>query len=136
MTAVALIFGGLTADHYQDAIARDARIDRLRERTFVIEDARYSRDYLDPEKRSIANSVQVFFKDGTCTDKAVIEYPIGHRRRRAEAIPLLIKKFEANLETRLAPQWCKKILDLCLDAEALHATAVAEFTDMFAVTQI
>jgi 2-methylcitrate dehydratase len=136
MTAVALIFGGLTADHYQDAIAGDARIDRLRENTFVIEDARYSRDYLDPEKRSIANSVQVFFKDGTCTDKAVIEYPIGHRRRRAEAIPLLIKKFEANLETRLAPQWCKKILDLCLDAEALHATAVAEFTDMFAVTQI
>ena len=66
----------------------------------------------------------------------MIEYPIGHRRRRAEAIPLLIKKFEANLETRLAPQWCQKILDLCLDAEALHATAVAEFTDMFAVTQI
>jgi 2-methylcitrate dehydratase len=136
MTAVALIFGGLTADHYQDAIARDARIDRLREKTFVIEDARYSRDYLDPEKRSIANSVQVFFKDGTCTDKAVIEYPIGHRRRRAEAIPLLIKKFEANLETRLAPHWCKKILDLCLDAKALQATAIAEFTDMFAVTHV
>jgi 2-methylcitrate dehydratase len=133
MTAVALIFGELTADYYEDAIARDERIDRLRERTFVIEDARYSRDYLDPEKRSIANSVQVFFTDGTCTGKVAIEYPIGHRRRRAEAIPLLIKKFEANLETRLAPQWCKKILDLCLDARALHATAVAAFTDMLAV---
>jgi 2-methylcitrate dehydratase len=133
MTAVALIFGELTADHYEGAIARDPRIDSLRAKTFVIEDARYSRDYLDPEKRSIANSVQVFFKDGTCTDKAVVEYPIGHRRRRPEAIPLLIKKFEANLATRLAPQTCKNILDLCLDAEALHRTPIPQFMDMFAV---
>jgi 2-methylcitrate dehydratase len=136
MTAVALIFGALTADHYEDDIARDERIDRLRGRTFVIEDARYSRDYLDPEKRSIANSVQVFFKDGTCTEKVAIEYPIGHRRRRAEAIPLLVEKFRANLETRLAPQWCKKVLDLCLDADALHGTAIPAFTDMLAVSEV
>jgi 2-methylcitrate dehydratase len=136
MTAVALIFGALTADHYEDDIARDERIDRLRGRTSVIEDARYSRDYLDPEKRSIANSVQVFFKDGTCTEKVAIEYPIGHRRRRAEAIPLLVEKFRANLETRLAPQWCKKVLDLCLDADALHGTAIPAFTDMLAVSEV
>jgi 2-methylcitrate dehydratase len=133
MTAVGLIFGELTADHYQDDIARDPRIDQLRDKTVVIEDARYSRDYLDPEKRSIANSVEVFFKDGGCTDKVTVEYPIGHRRRRAEGIPLLVQKFKANVATRLAPQSCKQILDLCLDLERLQATPVAEFTEMFAV---
>ena len=135
MTAVGLIFGELTADHYQDDIARDPRIDQLRDKTVVIEDARYSRDYLDPAKRSIANSVEVFFKDGGCTDKVTVEYPIGHRRRRAEGIPLLVEKFKANVATRLAPQSCKQILDLCLDLERLQATAVDEFTDMFAVEE-
>jgi 2-methylcitrate dehydratase len=133
MVAVALIFGELTADHYQDRIARDRRIDALREKTVIIEDARYSEDYLDPEKRSIANSVQVFFKDGSATDKVVVEYPIGHRRRRAEGIPLLVKKFEANLSSRLPLSSSKKILDLCLDRAALQATPVDEFTDMFAL---
>jgi 2-methylcitrate dehydratase len=133
MVAVGLIFGELTADHYEDEIARDPRIDALREKTVIIEDARYSEDYLDPEKRSIANSVQVFFEDGSATDKVVVEYPIGHRRRRAEGLPLLLKKFEANLNSRLAPPWCKKIFDLCLDLAALQTTPVDEFTDMFAV---
>ena len=133
MVAVGLIFGELRADHYEDKIAQDPRIDALREKMVVVEDARYSNDYLDPEKRSIANSVQVFFKDGSCTDKVAIEYPIGHRRRRAEGIPLLVKKFEANLASRLAPPWCKKILDLCLDLRALEATQVDQFTDMFTV---
>jgi 2-methylcitrate dehydratase len=133
MTAVGLIFGELTADHYQDKIARDPRIDQLRDKTVVVEDARYSQDYLDPDKRSIANSVQVFFNDGGCTDKVAVEYPIGHRRRRAEAIPLLVEKFKANLASRLAPQWCNKIVDLCLNLERLQATPVDQFTDMFAV---
>ncbi|HEX9071378.1 MAG TPA: bifunctional 2-methylcitrate dehydratase/aconitate hydratase [Pseudolabrys sp.] len=133
MTAVGLIFGELTADHYQDKIARDPRIDRLRDKTVVVEDARYSQDYLDPDKRSIANSVQVFFKDGGCTDKVAVEYPIGHRRRRAEGIPLLVEKCKANLASRLAPQWCNKIVDLCLNLEKLQATPVDQFTDMFAV---
>jgi 2-methylcitrate dehydratase len=133
MTAIGLIFGELTADHYSDAIARDPRIDRLREKMVVVEDTRYSHDYLDPEKRSIANSVQVFFTDDTCTEKVAVEYPIGHRRRRAEGMPLLVKKFEANLATRLAPQWSKKILDLCLDLPALQSTPVEKFTEMFAV---
>ena len=133
MIAVGLIFGELTADHYEDDVARDPRIDSLRDKMIIIEDARYSEDYLDPEKRSIANAVQVFFKDGSATEKIAVEYPIGHRRRRAEGIPLLIKKFEAHLNSRLAPPWSKKILDLCLDLPALQSTAVDQFTDMFAV---
>ena len=133
MTAVGLIFGKLTADHYQDKVARDPRIDKLRDKTVVVEDARYSQDYLDPDKRSIANSVQVFFNDGSCTDKVAVEYPIGHRRRRAEGIPLLVEKFKANLASRLAPQWRDKIVDLCLNPERLQATPVDQFTDMFAV---
>jgi 2-methylcitrate dehydratase len=133
MVAAGLIFGEITADHYEDTIAQDPRIDRLRDKIVVIEDARYSEDYLDPEKRSIANSVQVFFTDGSATDKVVVEYPIGHRRRRAEGIPLLLKKFEANLSSRLAPSSGKKILDLCLDPVALQATTVDEFTELFAI---
>jgi 2-methylcitrate dehydratase len=133
MVAVGLIFGALTADHYEHTIARDGRIDALRDKIVVIEDARYTEDYLDPEKRSIANAVQVFFRDGSATEKIAIEYPIGHRRRRAEAIPLLIKKFDANLSSRLAPPSCKRILDLCLDLSALQATSVDQFMDMFVV---
>jgi 2-methylcitrate dehydratase len=133
MTAVGLIFGELSADHYEDRFAQDPRIDRLRDKMIIIEDARYSEDYLDPDKRSIANALQVFFNDGSATEKIAIEYPIGHRRRRAEAIPLLIKKFDANLNSRLAAPWSKKILDLCLDLPALQATPVDQFMDMFAV---
>jgi 2-methylcitrate dehydratase len=99
----------------------------------IVEDARYSEDYLDPDKRSIANAVQVFFKDGSATEKVAVEYPIGHRRRRAEGIPLLVNKFEANLNSRLAPPWSKKILDLCLNLPTLQATPVNQFMDMFAV---
>jgi 2-methylcitrate dehydratase len=133
MTAVGLIFGELIADHYEDHFARDPRIDRLRDKMIILEDVGYSEDYLDPDKRSIANALQVFFKDGSATEKVAIEYPIGHRRRRAEAIPLLIKKFDANLNSRLAAPWSKKILDLCLDLQALQATPVDQFMDMFAV---
>ena len=133
MTAVGLIFGELTADHYENNVAMDPRIDALREKMAVVEDRRYSRDYLDPEKRSIANAVQVFFKDGSSTEQVEVEYPIGHRRRRAEGIPLLIKKFEANLASRLAPARCKEILELCLDLDRLEATPVDKFMDMFVV---
>ncbi len=136
MTAIGLIFGTLTADHYGDKIAGDPRIDRVRDKTVVVEEARYSRDYLDPDKRSIANAVQVFFNDGTCTDKVAVEYPIGHRRRRAEGIPLLVEKFRSNLASRLAPQWCRKILDLCLDLDTLQGTPVDQFTEMFVVQSV
>ena len=101
MTAIGLIFGDLTADHYEDAVADDPRIDALRAKMVCVEEPRYSKDYLDPEKRSIANAVQIFFKDGSKTDQVAVEYPIGHRRRRAEGMPLLLKKFETNLSFAL-----------------------------------
>jgi 2-methylcitrate dehydratase len=99
----------------------------------VVEDPQYTKDYLDPEKRSITNALQIFFRDGSCTEKIALEYPLGHRRRRTEGIPLLIKKFEANLASRLAPERCKEIMDLCLDLDSLQSTQVHRFMDMFAV---
>ncbi|MGH7825152.1 MAG: bifunctional 2-methylcitrate dehydratase/aconitate hydratase [Candidatus Binatia bacterium] len=134
MTAIGLIFGQLTADHYEDGVAKDLRIDVLRGKMTVVEDPQYSEDYLDPEKRSIANAVQVFFKDGSHTERVAVDYPIGHRRRRAEGMPLLLQKFAANLASRLAPARCKAIMDLCLDSEKLESTPVDRFTDMFVVT--
>jgi 2-methylcitrate dehydratase len=96
-----------------------------------VEDLQYSQDYLDPQKRSIANAVQVFFKDGSSTEKVVVEYPIGHRCRRAEGMPLLVKKFETNLASRFASDQCDAIMRVCKDAKTLDATPVDEFTDMF-----
>jgi 2-methylcitrate dehydratase len=131
MTAIGLIFGELTADHYEDSMARDPRIDRLRAKMTCVENPQYTKDYLDPEKRSIANAVQVFFNDGTKTEQIAVEYPIGHRRRRAEGMPLLMKKFEANLASRFPAEQCEKILRLCRDPKKLDATSVSEFTDLF-----
>ena len=132
MTAIGLIFGALTADHYEEAIARDPRVDALREKMVCVEDPQYTKDYLDPEKRSIANAVQVYFKDGSSTEKVAVEYPVGHRRRRAEGIPLLMEKFETNLVSRFPPQQCATILRLCADSKALDSTPVDQFTDLFA----
>src|SRR5262249_44897907 len=103
MVAVALLKGGLTAEDYEDAAAADPRIDWLRGRMVVTENPRFTADYLDPAKRSIGNSVQVVFRGGRATDKVTVEYPVGHRRRRAEGVPLLLAKFEENLRSRLAP---------------------------------
>ena len=135
MTAIGLIFGKLTADHYEDATAKDPRIDALRAKIRCVENLQYSKDYLDPEKRSIANAVQVFFRDGSSTRNVAVEYPIGHRRRRAEGMPLLMKKFEANLASRFAPDRCARILRLCSDPGRLDATPVNEFTDLFAIAE-
>ena len=131
MTAVGLIFGELNADHYEDKTAQDPRIDGLRAKMICVEDPHYSKDYLDPDKRSIANAVQVFFKDGTSTEKVAVEYPIGHKRRRAEGMPLLVEKFRANLASRLPPPQSAAILDLCLDANRLRTTPVDRFMDLF-----
>jgi 2-methylcitrate dehydratase len=130
MVAIGLLHGTLTAEHYSDTAAIDARIDALRDRMEVVEDKRYSKDYLDPEKRSIANAVQIFFKDGTHTDKIEIEYPIGHRRRRQEGIPVLIEKFRASLASQFSPTRAQAILDLCVDRARLDATSVPTFMDM------
>ncbi len=131
IVAIPLIFGTLTADHYEDKIALDPRIDALRAKMQVVEDPRYTREYLEADKRSIANAVQVFFKDGTSTAKIEVEYPLGHRRRRGEGVPLLVKKFEENLATRLKPAQANAILELCQDRQRLEATPVDAFMAMW-----
>ena len=131
MTAIGLIFGELTADHYEDVIAKDPRIDTLRAKMVVSEEKQYSRDYLDPDKRSIANAVQVFFKGGTNTDVVAVEYPIGHRRRRAEGIPELLKKFRNSLATYYPAARQKQIIQACEDTGRLDHMPVREFMELF-----
>ncbi len=133
MVAVPLIFGRLTADDYEDDVAADPRIDALRAKMECVEDKQFSRDYLDPDKRSIANAITVEFTDGRKTDEVVVEYPIGHRRRRREGIPLLEAKFATNLARRLPPKQRSAILALCADAKKLEATPVNEFVDLFVI---
>ncbi|WP_374019117.1 bifunctional 2-methylcitrate dehydratase/aconitate hydratase [Paenibacillus thiaminolyticus] len=133
MTAIGLIFGELTADHYEDSTAEDPRIDALREKMTVVKNPQYSKDYLDPDKRSIANAIQVMFKDGSKTDNVAVEYPIGHRRRRAEGIPVLEKKFKNNLATRFPAKQVADILELCENQERLEAMAVQVFVDKFLI---
>lgn len=132
MVAVPLVFGALTADHYEDAFhAAHPVIDELRSKMQVVEDPRYSREYLEPDKRSIANALQVFFADGSCTEKVEVEYPLGHRRRRAEGIPLLMEKFQVNLASRFPVRRCTAITELCCQQQALEDTPVHEFMDLF-----
>ncbi|WP_295802446.1 2-methylcitrate dehydratase [uncultured Microbulbifer sp.] len=134
MTAVPLIFGNLQAEHYEDSFHQaHPEIDRLRGKMEVVDEPRYSADYLDPAKRSIANAVQVFFSDGNATEKVEVEYPVGHRRRRDEGIPLLEEKFRANLATRFPPGRCKEIFALCKDQKVLEATPVNAFMDLFVI---
>jgi 2-methylcitrate dehydratase len=132
MTAIGLIFGALTADHYEDATAADSRIDALRAKMVVKEELRYTREYLEADKRSIANAVQIFFRDGSTTDKVEVEYPVGHRRRRAEGIPLLVEKFKNTAETCFSSKQTTEILSLFETVEALHALAADEFVGRFA----
>lgn len=133
MVAIGLIYGELTAEHYENAIAQNSQIDQLRELMTVQEDLRYSEEYHDPDKRSIANAIQIFFKDGTTTDKVEVEYPIGHRRRRAEGIPVLEKKFYAALHKRFPHRQAQKAYDICLDSEQLNSMPVNEFMDLFVI---
>jgi 2-methylcitrate dehydratase len=133
MVAVPLIFGRLTAADYEDDVARDPRIDALRKKIDCFEDKRFTRDYHDPKKRSIANALTVEFKDGTKLKEVVCEYPIGHKRRRAEGMPILVEKFKTNLARRFPQQQQKAILDLCMDAGRLEATPVNEFVDLLAI---
>jgi 2-methylcitrate dehydratase len=133
MVAVPLIFGRLTAGDYEDEVARDPRIDDLRKKIVCVEDKRFTRDYHDPAKRSIANALTVEFKDGTKLDEVVCEYPIGHKRRRKEGMPLLVEKFKTNLARRFPAKQQKAILGLCLDAARLEKTPVDEFVDLFVI---
>ena len=133
MVAVPFIFGRLTARDYEDGIAADPRIDALREKIVCVEDPGYTLNYHDPEKRSIANAITVEFNDGTVLDEVAVEYPVGHARRRAEGIPLLIEKYKTNLARIYDTDKQKKILDLCLDYDKLAATPVNEFMDLMAL---
>jgi 2-methylcitrate dehydratase len=131
MVAAGLIFGNLKAEYYEEAFAHDPRIDFLREKMQTEEDPQFTKDYLDPEKRSIANAIQVFFNDGTYTEKIQIEYPIGHRRRREEGIPLLVKKCEDNLFTFFAEKRVAAITNLFLNQDKLENMPVNELMELF-----
>ncbi|HSQ80007.1 MAG TPA: bifunctional 2-methylcitrate dehydratase/aconitate hydratase [Casimicrobiaceae bacterium] len=130
MVAVPLIFGRLTAADYEDNVAADPRIDVLRDKMVCVEDPRFSKEYLDPDHRSIANGITIEFSDGTKMREIVVEYPIGHRRRRKEGIPVLLDKFRVNLARRFAAKQQQAILDVALDPKKLGATPVHEFIDL------
>jgi 2-methylcitrate dehydratase len=127
MVAIPLLFGRLTAEDYEDSVARDPRIDALRSKMKVKENPRFTRDYYDPEKRYIGNAVQVFFKDGSATARVEVEFPIGHRKRREEGIPILVRKFEDSLQGKLEPNQFSRLKELCADQSALEATNVDDF---------
>jgi 2-methylcitrate dehydratase len=131
MVAVPLIFGRLTADDYEDEVARDPRIDRLRTQMVVTENADFSRDYLDPDKRAIGNAVTVHFSDGTRTERVAVDYPVGHRRRRAEGIPLLLAKLRRNLATQLASAQIAEIERASADQATLEGLPVPDFMSLW-----
>jgi 2-methylcitrate dehydratase len=133
MVAVPLIFGRLTAADYEDAVAADPRIDALREKIVCVEDPQFTRDYLDPDKRSIPNALTVELADGTVLPELTVEYPIGHKRRRAEGIPLLEAKFRTNLARIFPDKRQKQILDVSLDQAALEAMPVHDYVDLYAL---
>ena len=133
MVAVPLIFGRLTAGDYEDSVAADPRIDKLRDKIECVEDKSFTKDYHDPAKRSIANALTVELKDGKKLKEILVEYPIGHKRRRKEGMPVLVEKFKTNLARRFPAKQQQKILDLCLDAKRLEVTPVNEFVDLFVI---
>ena len=133
MVAVPMIFGRLTAADYEDNVAADPRIDRLRDRIVCVEDKQFTRDYHDPSKRSIANGITVEFKDGSRLKEVVVEYPIGHKRRRKEGMPVLVEKFKTNLARRFPPKQQTAVLELCLNPKVLAGTPVNEFVDMMVI---
>jgi 2-methylcitrate dehydratase len=132
MVAIGLIFGGLVARDYEDGVASDPRIDALRAKMAVREDRRYTREYRDPAKRSNANAVRVHFADGTSTSREEVEYPLGHRARRREGAPLLMRKFEASVDRAFAAKQRRVVLDVCTDRAQLAAMPVNEFMDLLA----
>lgn len=131
MVAMGLLFGDLKAEFYENTFARNPEIDALREKMQVVEDKQFSQDYLDPEKRSITNAMQIYFKDGTATEKVLIEYPIGHKRRREEGIPLLWEKFKNNLATRYSTEKIAAISAIFADQKTLENMAVNVLMELF-----
>ncbi|CAM5182129.1 2-methylcitrate dehydratase OS=Castellaniella defragrans OX=75697 GN=HNR28_001124 PE=3 SV=1 [Castellaniella defragrans] len=133
MVAVPILFGRLTAGDYEDSVAADPRIDALREKMSCVEDPAFTHDYHDPEKRSIANALTVEFTDGTALDEIVCEYPIGHKRRRKDGIPLLEAKFRTNLARQFPARQQQRILDASLDQARLEAMPVHEYVDLYVI---
>ena len=133
MVAMPIIFGRLTASDYEDKIAADPRIDALRDKIVCVEDPKFTKDYHDPDKRSIANALTVEFTDGKKLKEIVVEYPIGHKRRRKEGMPVLMAKFKTNLARVFAEKQRGAIWDLCTDSKRLDATPVNEFVDMMVI---
>ena len=134
MTAVPLIFGNLVAEHYEDDFHKsNPMIDQLRDKMEIIEDPKYSREYLEPEKRSIANALQIHFDDGSHTEKVEINYPVGHKRRRQEGIPLLEQKFQENLASLFPQERCQKIAQLLKSQSELENTAVDNFMELLTI---
>jgi len=133
MVAIGLIKGNLVAEDYEDDVASDPRIDALREKMTINEDKRYSVEYHEADKRSIANKIQIHFNDGTSTDEIEVEYPIGHKRRREEGIPVLEKKFLNNLQITYTQDKCEEIYSLCTNQKKLENTSVTDFQELFAV---
>jgi 2-methylcitrate dehydratase len=133
MVAVPILFGRLTAQDYEDAVAKDPRIDKLRDKIACVEDKQFTKDYHDPEKRSIPNALTVEFKDGKKMAEIVVEYPIGHKRRRKDGMPMLVEKFKTNLARRFPEKQRAAILELALNQKQLEATPVHEFVDMMVI---
>lgn len=133
MVAIPLIYGELKAEHYEDSIAANPIIDNLREKMIVEVDNRYTKEYLEEDKRSIANALQIFYKDGSKSQKVEIDYPVGHKRRRSEGIPLLINKFNNAIATRLSPKKCKAIKELFANNESAYKTPFVEISDLFSL---
>jgi len=133
MVAIGLIFGRLVAEDYEDDVAADPRIDPLRAKITCVEEPQFTADYLDPDKRSIANALHVTFSDGS-TMEAVVEYPLGHARRRAEGIPLLEDKFRRHLAGVFPTVQQRRILEASLDPVALEAMPVHEYMDLYVAT--
>ena len=131
MVAVGLLLGDLRAEHYEDETARDARIDALRDKMHVTENPQFSADYHDPAKRSIANSLRIHFNDGSQSELITVEYPIGHQRRRAEGIPILLEKFEHHLKTQFQTTQVAAITSAMNDTNALMVMSVIDFVDLW-----
>ena len=133
MAAIGLLKGNLVAEDYEDDVASDPRVDQLRELMEIEENQRFSQEYHEPDKRSIANAIQIFYKDGTTSDQVTVEYPIGHRRRREEGIPILEDKFARNLAVRFPQGKVKEIFEMCVDLDRLIDTPVNEFMDKLVI---
>ena len=133
MTAIGLLKGNLVAEDYEDDVAADPRVDQLREMMEIEENQRFSQEYHEPDKRSIANAIQIFYKDGTTSDQITVEYPIGHRRRREEGIPILEDKFVRNLAVRFPQGRVNEIFEMCVDLDRLIETPVNEFMDKLVI---